>query len=69
MTDSERTLHRTKIYYSVVFGVLGLGLALGLFFLDQAPWILIITGCLLGGFAVDATLAVVRHRRAEHHTE
>ncbi len=63
MADSARTLHRTKIYFTVVFAVLALGLVLGLVFLDQAPWILILTGCLLGGFLVDALVARARHRR------
>jgi hypothetical protein len=54
--------HRGKRYYYVLVPVLLAIIAAGIIFIDQAPWLLVISGALLGGVIVDAIVDWGKHR-------
>ena len=47
----------------VLFPIAIVGVVLGLVFIDDAAWLLIISGCLLGGLIVDALVEWSRFRK------
>ncbi|ONI77842.1 hypothetical protein ALI144C_30915 [Actinosynnema sp. ALI-1.44] len=64
MRTSETREPRGKRYYYLAGLAILAVIALGIVFIDQAPWLLIIGGCLMGGFLVDTAVAWSRYRRS-----
>jgi hypothetical protein len=64
MQTSGNQPQRGKRYYYVVIPAILVVIALGIIFIDPAPWLLIFGGVLLGGFIVNVIVDWVRYRRS-----
>ncbi|WP_344417737.1 hypothetical protein [Amycolatopsis minnesotensis] len=67
MQSPDNESRRHKHYYFVVVAMLVITIALGIVFINQAPWVLILAGVLLGGFLVTAIAEWIKQRRPSGH--